>query len=184
MRTAERGALKGAKFARIGQTLTIEIEPIRAWIRRFLEGNDPNRFWVAWLLVLRMPKRTELEHAEQTLRDASPILSMMGTTIVSDDMIDETVSAEDATRRRARSIAYVVFQAHVRATLACAADDFGIKPSMAAEALASTGRFDATSRALLQRVLEAMERGDWVTVVYLGAPLFERSYAGWRTRLG
>jgi len=63
-----------------------------------------------------------------------------------------------------------------------AAEEHSVRAADAAAPLVATGRFDGTSRALLERIFVAYDAHDWLSVGYCAGPLLERVTRSLATR--
>jgi hypothetical protein len=184
IRGRSKEALGRAKLGRISQEVEVDLTPYRSWLTKLLEKYDRTAFWKGWLLGLPLPTRADVAIAERELRDASPLLSFLSTSTLSDDLIEETVPADEATQRRAEMFTYTQIRLQIRAMIGVAGADHQLKAIEAEAPLSSVGRLDATGVELLRRVLQAYDAEDWITVAYLSAPVIEKLVRSIATEAG
>jgi hypothetical protein len=175
LRGREREAFPRAKFQSHEHTVRFEAGPFRDWLKRAL-GSQENRtrMWSEVVPALPLPPRDEILAMQGDEQRELPFVASADLTTVTPEGITEIVSASAASFRRAQRFAYEYHGANMALLVKLAGEDYKVGARDAAAALVASGRFDDTSRALLDRMASAYDAGDWLTVGYLAGPLLER----------
>lgn len=175
LRKLERAAYGGARFTKIQASVEVDLKPYRDWLAEvFVDERGRELVWPAIVTALPLPTPEQIAKQQEANARETPLLSMIGVSTVRPEGVLEDVSPEEAARRRSQTFAYQGHALHVATLVRLAREVHGAGPFGAAAALHATGLFDETGRALLERVLRALEARDWTSAAYLAGPLIER----------
>ena len=175
LRARQRGTFPRATFQRIEHAVELESGPFREWLSLMLAPSaNPASMWAEIVSAMPVPRRDEIALMQGDEKRDLPLLAQANVITATPEGITEAVSAEEGSHRRAQGFAFEHHGLKVALLIKLASEDHGIRVADAASALGTTGRFDETSRALLDRVLAAYDAHDWMTVGYLAGPLLER----------
>jgi len=171
----ERESFGGARFSSIRATVDLDLKPYRDWLEKvFNGGQGETLLWAAILKGVPLPTLEEIGKQHDKATQDSPLLSMMGVSTVRPEGVLDDVSADEAARRRAQTVAYQAHGLYVATLIQLALEERSAGATRAGLPLHATGLFDKTGNALLERVLRAIEERDWLAAGYLAGPLIER----------
>ncbi len=181
----ERAAFGGATFHELRAEVTISAEPFRNWLANVLTSEEHKvAMWPAVPVAILLPTVEQIETQRMKADTDSPILALIGVSTVQPEGVLESVPAQEASRRRAAQFAYEQHGLNVALLVKLAKEVHAVSPIDALPVFRSTDFIDATSDALVERVLKALTGDDWLTAGYLAGSLIERLVRARVTKTG